>query len=31
VLTVEQAARIRTGERDKEAIRSERNEKTKED
>lgn len=31
VLPVEQAVRIRTGERDREAIRSERNEKTKED
>jgi nitrogen regulatory protein P-II 1 len=30
VLPVEQAVRIRTGERDREAIRSERNEKTKE-
>jgi nitrogen regulatory protein P-II 1 len=31
VINVEQAVRIRTGERDREAIRSERNEKTKED
>ena len=31
VLTVDQAVRIRTGERDREAIRSERNEKTKEE
>jgi nitrogen regulatory protein P-II 1 len=30
VLPVEQAVRIRTGEKDREAIRSERNEKTKE-